>query len=412
VKVGTTTHPTQPELPSRVTTPTKAQLCFAFAFGAALTLAVLTCTSNTIPTAEWTVRQLNAQRALVDPTAGPTMQATHQSSSPTSAPPACSQYTRYAPNQLPWGMHYPDDFHPVTGASSLPDSGRVNPLADMDVLLWHINKAGGTSLREAVGARCRLRGWTLRVEEGSAVTNTMHSHLFGAARPLSVITLRHPVARAESAIRNVLYSRKQRCATEPHLQIRNFNCSKPMSVEAEIGLSYCKSEPQSVMWPAIPLVRCVQESYVKALIGTDESNPTNQDWREVTNEDFEKAKARLANFDVILITEWLDWPETELYLNSVFGVGEHLPLQHKNSAIHTSEQDSTYPAKLSSAQLNHLDSLNHHDLRLYAFAQLLAQERMDAAGFGQSLTHEDSIKGFTPSLSIAGTRKEMPCWNT
>jgi len=161
---------------------------------------------------------------------------------------------------------------------------------------------------------------------------------------------------------------------------------------------------------------CSQEFYIKSLIATPlawgNTLPPDHDtirWAEVTEAEFEKAKARLSNFDIILITEWFGKPSVHAYIDSSFelGPGEQWPFpqRYKHGAKWKAHN-------LNPAQRDRLIQMNPYDQKLYEFARSLSLERMRKAGitdFEPNITSVDEFQNYNVDLSPLGARKQMPC---
>ena len=295
-------------------------------------------------------------------------------------------------------LNFPHGYKLAAG-SQVPPAGSLRGL---DMLLWHTPQTGGAAVGQAVAERCRQKHWTLRVHESGVLTDSLHSKLFGTDRPLSAIHLRHPVARAESHIRKLM-SLKANCVT--------IGCEQPLTTAAAMQVlrQGCRSFPADLpqtnleSWPTI-VHGCIQDLYVKSLIGTPFHHSVDPDsiWTVLTEQDLEKAKARLANFDLVLITEWFDKNSTQLYLNSAFDLDVDWPLPSEP------KRGTSYPPQLDETDLAQLREWNQFDLRLYAFALSLSLKRMRSAGFvGFDPSFKRTPVEYVAELSHAGKMKQL-----
>ena len=305
-----------------------------------------------------------------------------------------------------WGKSFPNDFRLsqtrkignkyVRQWVKTPedDCRHDDTTSNLDVFLFHTRKAAGTTMRRAVGALCKEKGYTLMVAEGANINSHDHKGYFGdneKDRPLSVISIRDPVARAESLVRMNKHSPITASSTLMQ-QIHQLNC---------------RSEPSRTTPLQIGMWDCAQEFYVKSLIGTESKNPDDLNWESVSDADLEKAKARLANFDVILITDWLKYPETSQYLSKTFDVSPSISFDHDNQAA-----DADYPRKLNKPERQVLIDYNKQDYKLFEFAKELSLARMQQAGFKNFVPPGYAKDAQTPvydvSLSPAGHLKVLP----
>ena len=333
------------------------------------------------------------------------------------------QPVRYVPskvNPIGWGDQFPNDFElsqRYSNSTKVDTPKARGTVAGLDVLLWHNMKCGGTSLRAALGKRCKAKQWTLRVVEAHTLTDEAHGILFGDQRALSVINLRHPLSRAASHLQMNLKKRKEDCAhgltsrRDAFSVNRSLYCDLPMTLETELNVASCKGLPPGAKQKDLRAPRietCVKEFYCTVLTGAEKGRE-----RTITEADFEKAKARLANFDVILITEWMAEPQVAQYLNAVFEVDQSMivPYLNRNHAA----SNKTVIQKSEDAQMV---KENKFDLMLYEFACKLALERYHAKGFTSFMpagivtqkAHVHSAK-YNATLSHAGEKKQMPCWD-
>ena len=321
-------------------------------------------------------------------------------------------------NGLGWGDRFPDDFRlSQTRKIHSPEYFElsqtlstikdryvrqwVKPAEDfddktsnLDVFLFHARKAAGTTMRRTVGALCKAKGYTLKVAEGVNINSNDHKDYFGDSdkdRPLSVISIRDPVARAESLVRMNKHSAEFTSST----------------LLQEIHALNCKSEPKSATTLHIGMWNCAQEFYVKSLIGTESKSPADSDWKSVSDADLEKAKARLANFDVIVVTDWLKYPEMSQYLSKAFGASPSIPFGHENQAA-----VADYPRELNKPERQILIDYNKQDYKLFEFAKELSLARMHQAGFKSFVPPGYAKDAQTPvynaNLSPAGNLKTLP----
>ena len=127
----------------------------------------------------------------------------------------------------------------------------------------------------------------------------------------------------------------------------------------------------------------------------------------MSDADLEKAKARLANFDVILITDWLKCPEVGQYLSKAFGVSLIISFDHDNQS-----PDTDFPRKLNKPERQILIDYNKQDYKLFEFAKELSLAPMHQAGFKIFVPPGYAKDAQTPvydaSLSPAGNLKVLP----
>lgn len=122
-----------------------------------------------------------------------------------------------------------------------------------------------------------------------------------------------------------------------------------------------------------------QEFYVKTLVGTKHGAVGREAWTIVDDADLELAKARLVNFDVVLIMEWLGHPTVQAYLDRVLGVQD--PESVNKILKHTKNTHMDDMMKLNEVERQLMSRMTIYDLELYRFAQLLLVTRMRRAGF-------------------------------
>ena len=176
----------------------------------------------------------------------------------------------------------------------------------------------------------------------------------------------------------------------------------------------CKSEPKDAFPLQIGMWNCAQDLYVKSMVGTESKDPNDEDWKSVTEADLEKAKARrrLVNFDVILITEWMKYPEVSKYLSKSFGVSPGISFEPMAKYVHTDQvqkynaQLQAYPRNLNKQGRQILLEYNTQDSKLFEFAKELSLARMRQAGFTSFVppgyAKDAQAPVYNPSLSPAG----------
>ena len=245
--------------------------------------------------------------------------------------------------------------------------------------LLHMRKAGGSTLRGYLSSVVeKERDHLIYVSEGP----TFNVSCFQDQGELVMITsLRHPMARIMSS-----YWYEGRYDSKPAYLVPGTSSVMAAAVanQTEIEATLPASFPAWVRfvrrndylrwnWMSTRWVwYSVDSYYIQTLTNRYRKNTRGN----VGRRDFELAKRVLASFDVVSITEWMDWKNQTTYIQHALGQeAEDLPdgLLQRNKlskAKNDSEIDREFFAELWRA--------NTWDILLYEFAQNLARERLVA----------------------------------
>lgn len=217
-----------------------------------------------------------------------------------------------------------------------------------NITLYHMRKAGGTSLRRYTQTLSHLRGLDRDALEGRSINHqTFFKNLH---RGIYFTSLRDPIERIKSAYlyENRWFEKENKRFQGP---------LKPFNVWLSQGSAFPKN---GVLW------RCVSNYYTKALISYPKRGADG-----IGLEELELAKEVLSRFDIVLITEWMSQERTKNYL--VRRLGYHQPLEHLNKNPHGQDTESH---RFDENMLQQLSEDNIYDVQLYAFAKALFEKRI------------------------------------
>jgi len=226
------------------------------------------------------------------------------------------------------------------------------------IFLYHTRKAAGTTLREylqPVGRR-----WKAALDESEGLT--LDARFLADTESLSVTTLRHPVDRVLSLYWYEHVGWWDGIKHDP----ANLKPFSEWLGNWQDGSSWKTSFMQEN--PGSVYVE-VQNYFVKSLSGWQGPGAVNES-------DLATAKARLREFDMVLLTERMDEQDHAHALSTVFD----RPVQRKGHALKANKsaklrlRDKLAPDE--AADRRTLEELNRLDLELWEFAQELVQVRL------------------------------------
>ena len=225
------------------------------------------------------------------------------------------------------------------------------------IFVYHMRKAGGTSLRRYCKKLSSAKSLDYHVVEGYSLD---YEQFFRPdKKTLHITSLREPLARIKS-----LYCFEGRWSQKE--KDRSAANAKPFAVWIRETSQRHGSKP-NFLWT------CPTNYYVKALIGYPRSGKDS-----IGQAEFDLAKRRLESFEIVLITEWLNKPETARYLQHELKYDAVIPHVRITSPIALSPKDSeTHLFDPSSLQA--LEEANVWDNKLYDFAKQLGRDRIGIA---------------------------------
>ncbi|CAK0830094.1 unnamed protein product [Prorocentrum cordatum] len=281
-----------------------------------------------------------------------------------------------------------------TGRPRWPDAGR-------QLLLMHVRKAGGTTLRHWVHSACTVLKNTADCaweREGASINNYFYFEYLAGPRAkitIAIINIREPLARTQSLVSMNIAQRDKSCKVQDAKVLSSEKCLANNSVDAELQrIRECFSIRGDLPVNAAisPLYECGADVYVKTLVGTsdehylwsevaDEGRHSNTlFWDRASSQELERAKQRLVAFHGVAITEWLNFVAFEDFMvKIVMGLhnrirfGSAYPTQHK-----TRSGDST---RFTPEQMRAAERMNEQDVALYDYAKRLVLQRMVGAGY-------------------------------
>ncbi|GAB5030305.1 Hypothetical protein NocV09_00204370 [Nannochloropsis oceanica] len=271
--------------------------------------------------------------------------------------------------------------------------------------LLHMRKAGGSTLRGYLSSVVeKQRDHLIYVSEGL----TFNVSCFQDQGELVMVTsLRHPMARILSS-----YWYEGRYDSKPAylepgtstalaaavVNQTEIEATLPASFSAWVRFvrrnDYIRWAWMSTRW----VWYSVDSYYIQTLTNRYRKNTRNN----IGRRDFELAKRVLASFDLVSITEWMDWKNQTSYIQHALGQdAEELPygLLQRNKLSkpkNDSEIDRDFFAELWRA--------NTWDILLYEYAQNLVRERLVA--FQDHMTDLEQWRTGSENKGVAtGARK-------
>lgn len=223
----------------------------------------------------------------------------------------------------------------------------------LTAFLYHMRKAGGTSLRRYLAEWAAHTGRSVDVVEGLTLGSTT-PFLF-ETETVHLTSLREPIARLKSAYR--FEGRWPQTATT-----RTPESAQPFAVWVR---ETAVSDPERPGW----LWQCSSNYYVKSLTGWPRGG-VDVDQRR-TNE----AKRILERFEIVLITEELSSTATQQYLKRRLDFDGTLTRARPGTkAASPVESDNDL---FDESTMLWLRDLNRWDTELYEFATELHASRLD-----------------------------------
>ena len=219
------------------------------------------------------------------------------------------------------------------------------------VFLYHMRRAGGTSLRSYCQSPARENGLQYNVVEGCSLD---YDRYFAASpATLHVVCLRDPIDRIKSSYRfeGRWRQRETVCTAETAKSFSSWE-----------GETRCDDGQSDVLW------KCSENYYVKALIGYPRVVGSG-----VGRAELDLAKRRLREFGLVLITESLSHSETAAYVRQVLNFD--MPIPHERYP-ELERPEASDEELFDAPTLVRLQEANQLDFELYQEAKELLQQRM------------------------------------
>ena len=220
------------------------------------------------------------------------------------------------------------------------------------IFLYHMRKAGGTSLRQYCKKLSRAKCLPYDVVEGYSLN--YENYFQFDRKTIHIISLREPLARIKSSYR----FEGRWPQMEKHRTKKN---AKPFAVWVREKIRDC-GRPPDFLWT------CLSNYYVKALIGYPRNGKES-----IGRDEFELATRRLESFEVVLITEWMNRPEVSRFLQWELEWDRELSYVTFPIASAPIESDAELFDEFT---LRTLEEANYWDNKLYDFAKELSQSRI------------------------------------
>ncbi|CAK0875542.1 unnamed protein product [Prorocentrum cordatum] len=288
------------------------------------------------------------------------------------------------------------DNRPRHGGSPVPDAGK-------QILLMHMRKAGGSTLRHWVRSACTVlknRTDCAWEREGASINNYFYFEYLAGPRAkitIAIINIREPLRRTLSLVSMNIAQRDESCKVQDAKVLSSEKCLANNSVEAELQrIRECYSlradAPVSADI-AVPLYMCGADVYVKALAGTSDehyvwseavgdSRHVNNKmfWGRASSQELERAKQRLVAFHGVAITEWLNFVAFEDFMAKiVMGLHNRIPFESAYRNQHNSRSGCI--TRFTPEQMRAAERMNEQDVALYDYAKRLVLQRMVDAGY-------------------------------
>jgi hypothetical protein len=231
--------------------------------------------------------------------------------------------------------------------------GRRSLSSPTGVFLYHVRKAGGTSLRNYCDSLAQAQGLAIEVREGHSL-GYPEAFVFHPLK-IHLTSLREPMARLKSS-----YQFEGRWPQEE--KTRSPDRAKPFSIWAH---EHAEPEPDAPWF----LWQCTSNYYVKAFSGFPRLG-----LGPMTQLHFDEARRNLEQFEIVLITEWLNDPVTHRYLFEQLNFSMAVPysLPYKPGE----DPDESAADLYDDATLAWLQEMNQWDFQLYEFAVQLSGSSM------------------------------------
>lgn len=275
------------------------------------------------------------------------------------------------------------------------------PNIERQVLLMHMRKAGGTTLRRWLDAACQILKNTTDcawVREGASINDPFYlKYLVGpnAKITIAIVNIREPMARTQSLVNMNIQQREKTCDVQDATVLASDLCRANNSVDAELQrIRECYSIPSDKDATTLALYKCGADVYVKALAGTSDDHyvwravatklrnvPMGElFWGRASSQDLERAKQRLRAFHGVAIIEWVNLVAFEDYMSKIV-LGLHNRLPFKSAYRTQYEKASGASTKFTPEQMRTAELMNEQDLKLYDYAKRLVLQRMVDAGY-------------------------------
>lgn len=220
-----------------------------------------------------------------------------------------------------------------------------------NIVLLHMRKAGGTSLRQYVRHLSDKVGLESRVIEGRTVD---YKSLFCRQdRTLYLTSIREPVARIKSSYR---------FEGRWHIEEKERRLDNAVSFAEWVDRASNTTNTDFV-W------NCVSNYYIKTLVGYPKRGGEGIGVAEL-----DLAREVLNRFDIVLITEWMSNPEIHRYVRNKLDFNQAIPNvrypTESPNPVH--EQSEIFDERT----LERIDADNMLDKELYQYARELAKSRI------------------------------------
>ena len=217
------------------------------------------------------------------------------------------------------------------------------------IYLHHFRRAGGTSLRFYCEQLTTEKGWQCEVEEGHALDFERH---FTTSPPtLHITCLRDPITRIKSSYR--FEGRWPQMDPDPRLETAK-------SFARWVAETRC-NDGDSFLW------MCTENYYVKSLIGYPRAGAVS-----VGRDELDLAKRRLREFELVLVTDRLSYPETARFLRRKLDFD--MPVPHRRYP-ELERPAATDEELFDAPTLARLGEANQLDFELYQEAEKLFRQR-------------------------------------
>eukprot|EP01038_Epipyxis_sp_PR26KG_P014986 gene14986-20159_t len=228
------------------------------------------------------------------------------------------------------------------------------------LFLYHVRKAGGTSIKELLHTMSLL--WHVPLFESEGLV--LDKQFLNKTGILTVSSLRDPVTRVLSLYWyehvgwfDGILKKPEKCKTL-EVWVNNWRDG------SEWKNKFVRSNPGTVYVE-------IQNYYVKMLIGWK----NNQ--KEIAEDDYKKAITILESFDLLFLTEWMS-DETQIdAIRSLFPGLKNVMLSHKiKGDYHAKKRLESVLASNQEEVIKTIQQINYYDLRLYEHAQSLLAYRL------------------------------------
>ena len=255
--------------------------------------------------------------------------------------------------------------------SAPPDAKLVD-----NIVLLHMRKAGGTSLRQYVRRLSGKVGLESSVIEGYTVD---YQSLFCRQdRTLYLTSIREPVARIKSSY---LFEGRW------HIEEKERRLDNAVSFAEWVDRTSNTTNTEFV-W------NCVSNYYIKTLIGYPKRGGEGIGVAEL-----DLAREVLSRFDIVLITEWMSNPETHRYMRDKLDFDLAVP----NVRYPTESPNPVHDQSeiFDERTLERIDADNMLDKELYQCARELVESRIRQMEACRDTSGMISYKGNKRAISKA-----------